>query len=103
MTIRLAGLAGAAFIFSACGGSKPAPEAESKAAPAPAPAVSTKTDSTNPAAPDTLKPMKGVPDTAKPAAKTTTAKKDGPLRDSAFGPIATVDSNGKVTPIKKRP
>jgi hypothetical protein len=89
---------GAAALTAACGGEKPAPQAETKA-PEPAPAMSTKTDSAAMPATDTMKPMKG--DTA--AKKAGAKKAEGPLRDSAFGPMYTVDSTGKVVPIKKRP
>jgi hypothetical protein len=86
-----------AILATACGGEKPAPQAETKA-PKPAPAMSTKTDSVSMPKTDTMKPMK-----ADTAAKTAAKKAEGPLRDSAFGPKYTVDSNGKVVPIKKRP
>jgi hypothetical protein len=90
-------LAAVTFLATACGGEKSEPKMETKAdalpAPAAPPASPTISDATTKNA-DTLKPGKG---------DTATKKAEGPLRDSAFGPKFTVDSTGKVTPIKKRP
>ena len=67
-------------------------------------------DSVSPAptvSPDTLPPaapfdtLKGAPGSKKPAAKQP-ARDSIIGRDSAFGPIGTIDASGKVTPIKKK-
>jgi hypothetical protein len=90
-------LVAASILMAACGGEKSQPKTETKAdalpqqpTPPPTPTIS---DASTKAA-DTLKPSKS---------DTLTKKAEGPLRDSAFGPKYTVDSTGKVTPIKKRP
>lgn len=69
----------AAGLVCACGGSK-APAPEGKA----------------------VRPQSAMmPDSMPKTMPAARAKPAGPLRDSAFGPRFTVDSAGKVVPIKR--
>ena len=92
----------AATLLAACGETKPAaqsvPAADStQRIQAPPP------DRIAPAPEMTVRPadpvVKQKADSTKPAAPIR--KADDRLRDSAFGPKFTVDSNGKVRPLKR--
>lgn len=90
---RWTAIAGLAVLASACGGSKEAPAASDAAPPAVAETLPV------PPAPDSMKAPSGTAAAPNPQVPPGTDPKL--LRDSAFGPKFTVDSNGKVVPIKR--
>lgn len=104
--VPLAALLAGVLSFAACGGTKEkqpdaaAPPPEAAMMPDSTMMAMATADSVRCAGADSVRCV-ATADSARRAA--ATKKAEGPLRDSAFGPKFTVDSNGKVTPIKPAP
>lgn len=89
---RWTSIAAAGLVASACT-AKEVPPAESAAPPTVAETLPV------PPATDSMKQAPGM--SAAPKAQVPSGTDPKLLRDSAFGPKFTVDSNGKVVPIKR--
>ncbi|HVZ49116.1 MAG TPA: hypothetical protein VG916_10055, partial [Gemmatimonadaceae bacterium] len=103
----------ATVVLAACGGGAKAPPGTGAGAgtgtgeppPAPAATTPTRTDSAGPAHAPPMPDGSAMMPTGKDSVALMERKKalrdSTPLRDSAFGPKFTVDSTGKVVPIKR--